>query len=109
MTRRRINQFDPSSGTAISSYGEEVAPPQRLGWSSSCYICVLIFISFYMFVVFGVMMSKKTDLRMRACWRLSARCYAFSRAFLPLCAPLPPAVCEKAGPAFLSESAALRG
>ena len=28
--------------------------------------------------------------------------------FLPLCAPLPPAVCEKTGPAFLNESAALR-
>jgi hypothetical protein len=35
--------------------------------SSSCYICVLIFIIFYMLVVFGDMMSKKTDLRMRAC------------------------------------------
>jgi hypothetical protein len=30
-------------------------------------ICVLIFIIFYMFVAFGAMMFKKTDLRMRAC------------------------------------------
>jgi hypothetical protein len=37
------------------------------GRRRSCYICVLIFIIFYMFVVFGVMMFKKADLRMRAC------------------------------------------
>jgi hypothetical protein len=35
----------------------------RLSW----YICVLIFIIFYMSIVFGVMMFKKADLRMRAC------------------------------------------
>jgi hypothetical protein len=58
LRRTWINQFDPSSGTAINSYGEKVAPPQRGDWSSSCYICVLIFIIFYMFVVFGDMMSK---------------------------------------------------
>jgi hypothetical protein len=53
---------------SINRYGEEVAPPQRLEWSSSWCICVLIFIIFYMFVVFGVMLLKKfkkTDLRMR--------------------------------------------
>jgi hypothetical protein len=31
------------------------------------YICVLIFVIFCMSVVFGDMMSKKTDLRLRAC------------------------------------------
>jgi hypothetical protein len=70
VTRRHINQFDPSSGTAINSYGEKVSPPQRLEWSSSCYICVLIFIIFYMFVVFGVMLFnkfKKTDLVRQTC------------------------------------------
>jgi hypothetical protein len=68
VTRRRINQFDLFWNRDINSYGEEAAPPQRrLEWLSSCYICVLIFIIFYMFVVFGVMMFEKTDLRMRAC------------------------------------------
>jgi hypothetical protein len=99
VTRRRTNQFDKQL-----CYGEKVAPLQRLEWSSSCYICVLIFIIFYMSVVFGVMVSFASLLT-----AFHTLFHAFSRAFLPLCAPLPPAVCEKTGPAFLNESAALRG
>jgi hypothetical protein len=78
-----------------------------------CYICVRIFIIFYMFVVFGVMVFKKTDLREFASLltALSTRCFAFSRAFLPFCASrFFASFCRlrKAGPAFLNDESALR-
>jgi hypothetical protein len=65
---------------------------------------VLIFIIFYMFVVFGVMMSKKADLR-----GLASLLTAFHTLFclfaflllLPFCASLPSAVCEKRALPFL--------
>jgi hypothetical protein len=89
MTRRRINQFDPSSGTAISSYGEEVAPPQRLGWSSSCYICVLIFIILLLHVRclwrHDVQEDRPANASLLAAFRtllcLFARFFAFMRSF----------------------------
>jgi hypothetical protein len=102
LTRRRINQFDPSSGTAISSYGEKVAPPRRREWSSSCYICVLIFLIFYMFVVFGVMVFKKTDLQERGpADGLPHAVFPFRALFCLFCASLPSAVCEKRALPFL--------
>jgi hypothetical protein len=72
-------------------------------------LCVLISITFYMCVVFGVKVFKKTDLREFASLLTAfTRCFAFSRFFFAFLRFFAFCRLRKTGPAFFNESAALR-